>query len=126
MQLLSRDDYMIGSDAIPIGELPHPRAFGCFPRVVGRLRRRLGYPLERVVQRLTQNPAERFGLTDRGVLVEGKFADIVIFDADRIIDLSSFEDPRIHPAGIPYVLVNGEMAVDEENCTGALAGRPIP
>jgi N-acyl-D-amino-acid deacylase len=126
MQLLSRDDYMIGSDAIPIGELPHPRAFGCFPRVVGRLRRRLGYPLEQVVQRLTQNPAERFGLTDRGVLAEGKFADIVVFDDDRIIDLSGFEDPRIHPAGIPCVLVNGEIAVNEENCTGVLAGRPIP
>ena len=126
MQLLTRDDYMIGSDAIPIGEFHHPRAFGCFPRVVGRLRRRLGYPLEQVVQRLTQNPAERFGLTDRGVLAEGKFADVVVFDAERIIDLSSFEDPRIHPAGIPYVLINGEIAVDEESCTGVLAGRPIP
>ncbi len=126
MQLLSRDDYMIGSDAIPIGELPHPRAFGCFPRVVGRLRRRLGHPLEQVVQRLTQNPAERFGLTGLGVLTEGMFADICVFDAELIIDLSGFEDPRIHPAGIPYVLVNGEIAVDEENCTGALAGRPIP
>ena len=126
MSLLSRDDYMIGSDAIPIGEVCHPRAFGCFPRVVGRLRRRLGYPIEQVVQRLTQNPANRFGLTDRGVLAEGKFADIVVFDADRIIDQSSFEDPRVHPAGIPYVIVNGKIAVDHEEVTGVLAGKPIP
>ena len=73
-----------------------------------------------------QNPANRFGLTDRGVLAEGKFAAIVLFDADRIIDQSSFEDPRIHPAGIPYVVVNGKIAVDHEEVTGVLAGKSIP
>ncbi len=126
MRLLSRDDYMIGSDAIPLGDMCHPRAYGCFPRVVGRLRRRYDCPIEQVVQRLTQNPAERFGLTDRGVVAEGKFADIVVFDAQKITDQSTFEDPRVHPAGIPFVLVNGVVAVDQERCTGELAGVPIP
>ncbi len=126
MTLLARPDYMVGSDAIPVGGLPRPRAFGCFPRVVGRLRRRLGYPLEQVVQRVTQNPAERFGLKKRGVLKMGNFADIVVFDAERITDLSSFEDPKVHPAGIPFVLVNGKVAVDHERCTGALAGEAVP
>lgn len=126
MALLARPDYMIGSDAIPVGQLPHPRAYGCFPRVVGRLRRRYGYALEQVVQRVTQNPAERFGLTDRGVLKTGNFADIVVFDADRINDRSSFEDPKVFPEGIPHVVVNGKVAVDHERLTGVLAGEAVP
>lgn len=123
MALLDRPDYMIGSDAIPVGQLPHPRAYGCFPRVVGRLRRRYGYALEQVVQRVTQNPAERFGLEGRGTLADGNFADIVIFDADHITDRSSFEDPKVHPEGIPFVVVNGQVAVDHERVTGVLAGQ---
>ena len=126
MLLLSRPDYMIGSDAIPGGQLPHPRAFGCFPRVVGRLRRRYGYPLEQVIQRVTQNPADRFHLTGRGVLKPGNFADIVVFDADHIIDRSSFEDPSAFPEGIPFVVVNGRVAVDHERLTGVLAGEAVP
>ncbi|MBI4220996.1 MAG: D-aminoacylase [Chloroflexi bacterium] len=125
MQLMSRPDYMVGSDAIPLGSLCHPRAFGTFPRVVGRLRRRYGHRLEQVVQRVTQNPADRFSLKGRGVLKKGNFADVVVFDADRICDLSSFEDPRVHPAGIPFVIVNGKVAVDHERCTGALAGEAL-
>ena len=126
MTLLARSDYMVGSDSIPVGGLPHPRAYGCFPRVVGRLRRRYGYPLEQVVQRVTQGPAERFGLKKRGVLKRGNFADIVVFDADRIIDRSSFEDPKVHPEGVPFVIVNGRVAVDHERCTGVLAGEAVP
>ncbi len=126
MELLARPDYMIGSDAIPVGQLPHPRAYGCFPRVVGRLRRRFGYPLEQVIQRVTQNPAERFGLSGRGVLKEGNFADIVVFDADRVTDRSSFEDPAVFPEGIPHVVVNGQVVVDHERLTGVLAGEAVP
>jgi N-acyl-D-amino-acid deacylase len=125
MALLARPDYMIGSDSIPLGSVCHPRAFGTFPRVVGRLRRRHGYALEQVVQRVTQNPAERFQLKGRGVLKKGSFADVVVFDADRIVDLSSFEDPRVHPAGIPFVIVNGKVAVDHERCTGVMAGEAL-
>ncbi|MFW6174375.1 MAG: N-acyl-D-amino-acid deacylase family protein [Chloroflexota bacterium] len=133
MELLARPDYMVGSDAIPAAipfdyaeNLVHPRAYGCFARFVGRLRRRYGYPLEQVVQRVTQNPAERFKLKDRGVLAKGKFADIVVFGADRINDQSSFEDPAVHPSGIPYVLVNGQVAVDNERVTGVMAGEAVP
>lgn len=126
MSLLEREDYMIGSDSIPLGKFCHPRAYGTFPRVVGRLRRRYGYPLEQVVQRVTQNPALRFGLIGRGVVKEGNFADIVVFDSDEITDLSTFEDPRVYPAGVPYVLVNGKIAVDNGKCTGILAGEAIP
>ncbi len=126
MELISRPDYMVGSDAIPVGGMVHPRAYGCFPRILGRLRRRYGYPLEQVVQRMTQNPAKRFGLKKRGELRKGYFADLVVFDADKVTDQSTFEDPMVHPAGIPFVLVNGEVAVDHERCTGVLAGEAIP
>jgi N-acyl-D-amino-acid deacylase len=126
MTLLDRDDYMIGSDAIPHGRFPHPRAWGCFPRVVGRLRRRSGRPLEQVIQRVTQLPASRFALDGRGVIAPGAFADLVVFDEDGIVDLATFEDPRLPPAGIPYVVVNGQVAVESGQVTGVLAGRPVP
>jgi len=78
------------------------------------------------VQRMTQNPADRFGLTDRGVIRKGKFADLVIFDEKKVTDRSSFEDPTLHPEGVPYVIVNGEIAVENESVTGTLAGYAIP
>ena len=99
MKLISRPDYMVGSDAIPVGGMVHPRAYGCFPRFFGRLRRRHGYPLEQIIQRMTQNPARRFGLNKRGEIREGYFADLVLFDADNVIDRASFEDPFQHPGG---------------------------
>ena len=92
----------------------------------GRLRRRLGYSLEQVVNRVTGLPASRFGLTDRGVLREGAFADIVVFDADQIADLASFEDPTAPPVGIPHVLVNGTFVVRDGGLTGELPGRVVP
>jgi N-acyl-D-amino-acid deacylase len=125
MSLLDRPDYMVGSDAIPVGGLQHPRAWGTFPRIVGRLRRRHGYPVEQVVQRMTQNPARRFGLTERGEIREGFRADICIFDPEMINDLSSFEDPMMHPIGIPHVLVNGQLVVENSECTGIMSGEGI-
>ena len=124
--LLSRDDYMVGSDGIPFDEgIPHPRAYGTFPRIVGRLRRRTGVSLEHLVRGMTSLPAGRFGLTDRGIVEEGMFADLVVFNADTVIDTADFNDPRTPPAGIPYVVVNGQLAVDEGRPTGALAGRAL-
>ncbi|MBM3949026.1 MAG: amidohydrolase family protein [SAR202 cluster bacterium] len=128
MELLSRPDYMVGSDAIPVGNLCHPRAYGCFPRFLGRLRKQMPgiMSLETMVQRMTDNPARRFGLTKRGRVQKGYFADLAVFDADRIIDNATFDDPKQFPTGIPYVLVNGQVAVDNERCTGVLAGQAVP
>ncbi len=127
MDFLSRPDYMVGSDAIPIGRMPHPRAYGTFPRFLGRLRRQFGVmTLEQVVQRMTDNPARRFGLTRRGRVETGCFADLVVFDPERIIDNATYDDPTQPPSGIPHVLVNGRVAVDNERCTGVLAGRAVP
>lgn len=127
MEFLSRPDYMVGSDSIPIGSLPHPRAYGCFPRFLGRLRREYGLlGLEDTVQRMTENPARRFSLANRGVIKEGNFADIVVFDDEHIIDNATYDDPVQFPTGIPFVIVNGRVAVDHERCTGVLAGRAVP
>ena len=125
MELMQRPDYMVGSDAIPTGGQPHPRAYGCFPRIIGRLRRRHQISLALLVQRLTQNAADRFGLADRGVIQPGKFADIVVFDPDRVTDRATFEDPMQYPEGMPFVVVNGEVAVDHERVTGVLAGEAV-
>ena len=127
LELLSRPDYMVGSDSIHIGSMPHPRAYGCFPRFLGRLRRQFGVlTLEQMVQRMTDNPARRFGLKDRGRVQKGYFADVVAFDADRIIDNATYDDPKQFPTGIPFVLVNGQVAVDHERCTGVMAGQAVP
>ena len=127
VELLSRPDYMVGSDAIPVGGHPHPRAYGTFPRFLGRLRRQFELmTLEQMVQRMTDNAARRFGLTHRGLLREGYFADIVVFDAEHLIDTATYDDPHQFPVGIPYVLVNGQVAVDHERCTGVLAGQAVP
>ena len=127
VELLSRTDYMVGSDSIPIGSMPHPRAYGCFPRFLGRLRRQFDIlSLEQMVQRMTDNAARRFGLTRRGRIEEGWFGDIVVFDAEHIIDNATYDDPLQFPTGIPYVLVNGQVAVDRERCTGVMAGQAVP
>ena len=118
---------MVGSDSIHVGSVPHPRGHGCFPRFLGRLRREFGVlSLEQMVQRMTDHPARRFGLTHRGRIKEGYFADLVVFDPDHIIDNATFDDPIQYPTGIPYVLVNGRVAVDSERCTGVLAGYAVP
>ena len=127
VELLSRPDYMVGSDSIPLGSLPHPRAYGTFPRFLGRLRRQFDLlSLEQMVQRMTDNAARRFGLTHRGRVADGYYADLVVFDSERIIDNATYDDPRQFPTGVPYVLVNGQVAVDQERCTGVMAGQAVP
>jgi len=125
VELLLRDDYTIGSDGIPTGGMPHPRAWGAFARVVGPLRRRHDAPIEAIVHAISGRPARRFGLAGRGVIEAGAIADIVCFEAERVHDLATYDDPKVHPVGIPYVVVNGRVAVEDERCTGELAGRAV-
>ena len=127
LELLARPDYMVCSDITPAGSLPHPRCYGAFPRFLGRLRREFGVlSLETMVQRMTDNPARRFGLVKRGRIERGYYADIVVFDPESVIDTATYDDPRRYPVGIPFVLVNGQVAVDHERCTGVLAGQAVP
>lgn len=125
--LLSRPDAMACSDITSLGSMCHPRSFGAYPRFLGRLRRDSGsLSLEAMVNRMTDAPARRFGIADRGRLAAGWRADITVFDAARIIDTATYDDPRQAPAGIPYVLVNGRIAVDGDRLTGVLAGEAVP
>ena len=104
--------------------MPHPRLFGTFPRVLARYvrdRRVLG--LADAIRRMTSLPSDRFGLTDRGRLAAGAFADLVLFDPATVQDLATFDEPKHEPVGIRMVVVNGEVAVDEGRHCGARAGR---
>jgi len=127
MTLLARDDYMVCSDITPAGNMPHPRCFGAFPRFLGRLRREIGtLSLEAMIHRMTDRPARRFGLTRRGRIEKGWFADLVVFDEAKVNDTATYREPKQFPTGIPYVLVNGAIAVDKECCTGIYAGQAVP
>jgi N-acyl-D-aspartate/D-glutamate deacylase len=74
---------------------------------------------------MTSISAERFGLADRGVVREGAFADLVLFDAERVTDRATFADPHEYPEGIPYVLVNGSIVLDQGQHSGALPGQVL-
>jgi N-acyl-D-aspartate/D-glutamate deacylase len=79
--------------------------------------------LEQAIRKMTSMPAARIGCRNRGILSEGKYADIVIFDLNKIQDKATFTDPHQYPEGIDYVLVNGETVVDHGQITGKLPGR---
>ena len=118
---------MIGSDGIPTLEgKPHPRLYGTFARVLGHYARDLGlFPLEEAIHRMTAMSARKFGLTDRGEIRPGAYADLVLFDPVHIIDRGTFEDPNQYPDGIARVFVNGVEAVRDGEHTGARAGRAL-
>jgi N-acyl-D-amino-acid deacylase len=135
-RILSWDFVTIGSDSgvRAVGGVlrrgqPHPRTFGTFARFLRRYSalsgRRGAMPLARAVRKATGLAAERFGLADRGRIEPGLAADLVVFDPDRIEDRATFEEPFRYSAGIRHVLVNGEPAVEDEETTGALAGRVL-
>jgi N-acyl-D-amino-acid deacylase len=124
---------VVGSDASaisPLGVLgqskTHPRTYGTFPRVLGHyVREEKVLSLAEAVRKMTYNTAERFGLTDRGVIREGAWADLVLFDADVVIDKASFLDPHRYPEGMAYVFVNGEIVIENGQHTGALPGKVL-
>src|SRR5436309_15169537 len=93
----------------------HPREYGTFPRALALVRDQGLMPLPMVVRTMTSLPSDRFGLRDRGRLAEGAFADLVLFDADRVRDLATYEMPHRFPEGITCVVVNGTVAWAEGN-----------
>ena len=113
------------SDGIATGR-PHPRLYGTFPRVLGRyVRVERVLELEEAIRKMTSLPAQRLGIADRGVLQVGMFADVVIFDAEKVIDNATYENPFQFPTGIEYVIVNGQIVVKRAEHTGALPGAVI-
>jgi N-acyl-D-aspartate/D-glutamate deacylase len=111
---LAHADMMVGSDGIPdLRGKPHPRLFGTFPRVLGRYGRERGVlALPEAVRRMTALSAETFGLTERGQVREGFWADLVLFDPETVIDGASYDEPQTEPEGIRLVVVNGAVAYD--------------
>jgi N-acyl-D-amino-acid deacylase len=104
----------------------HPRAFGSMPRFLGHyVRDEQLLPLEQAVRKITSLPAQRERLRDRGLLKDGFFADITIFDPATIIDKATYETPTQISQGIKYVFVNGELEYEEGGLTGAMAGRAL-
>ena len=116
---------MVGSDGLPNPEgRPHPRLYGTFPRVLGEYGRKRGlFSVETAVAKMSRLPCERFGLHGRGRVEEGFFADLVLFDPQLIEDRATYSDPKQAPVGIDLVLVNGAVAAEAGNATGARAGR---
>jgi N-acyl-D-aspartate/D-glutamate deacylase len=124
----------IGSDAgaalAPGGQDPtgltHPRAYGNFPRVIARYVRERGVlTLEQAVRKMTSWPATRMRLADRGAIREGCWADVVVFDYEALQDRATYDQPVLSPAGIDYVLVNGQVVIDHDRHTGARPGRVL-
>jgi N-acyl-D-amino-acid deacylase len=120
---------MFASDAtirVPGRGMPHPRGYGTNARVLSKyVREEKVLSLEEAIRRMTSLPAQKFQLKDRGILKEGMAADIVIFDADKVKDLSTFADPHHYSTGFVFVLVNGKLTVDNGVHTGVRNGRAL-
>jgi N-acyl-D-amino-acid deacylase len=142
LELMSEEDIrrimqarytMIGTDAWgvnPSGVLghgkPHPRYYGTYPRILGKyVREEAVLTLEDALRRMTSFPAQRLGLRDRGLLREGMWADVVIFDPESVIDKATYLEPHRFPEGILHVLVNGRIVVENETQTSELPGKVL-
>ncbi|HXL03278.1 MAG TPA: D-aminoacylase [Bacillota bacterium] len=123
----------IGTDAssmAPYGVLgmgkPHPRAYGTFPRVLGKYVRDMGaLRLEEAVRKMTSLPAGRLGILDRGLICPGTVADLVAFDPDTVEDIATYTDPHRYPLGIMWVIVSGTPVVEQGEHTGLLPGKVL-
>jgi N-acyl-D-amino-acid deacylase len=125
-RVLAFPQTMIGSDGMPHDTSPHPRLWGAFPRVLGHYCRDVGlFPLEQAVHKMTGLTARHFRLPGRGVLCEGAFADITVFDAGRIADRATWEAPTLRAEGIDAVIVNGRPAWRDGESLGVRSGRVV-
>jgi N-acyl-D-amino-acid deacylase len=115
---------MVCTDGIVLGK-PHPRAYGTFPRILGRYVKEGVIRLEDAIRKMTSLPAQTLGIRDRGLLKPGMHADITIFDPDKVIDKGTYQDPIQFPEGIEYVIVNGFITVENGVHTGRRAGKVL-
>ncbi len=120
---IASDGSSLSTEGLLAAGHPHPRNYGTFPRILGHyVRDEKVLTLEDAVRRMTSLSAQRLGLKDRGLLREGYWADVVVFDPNRIIDRATFSSPKQYPDGINYVLVNGHVVIDRGNHTGERPG----
>ncbi len=133
VKALAHPHVMIGSDSIgltagpgPHAGTPHPRMYGTFPRVLGLyVREQELLSWETAVSKMTGMPAAKLRLRNRGLICPNYFADLAIFDPARVKDEATFQDPHRHPTGIPYVVVNGQVVVDQGRMHALPAGRVL-
>lgn len=128
--IMKNPQVMFGSDSSVREEnpavLPHPRGLGTFPRILGvYCREKNLFALEEAVRRMTSLPAETFGLKNRGLLKENNWADLVIFDRNKISDTATFEKPFSLPVGVEYVIVNGSIVLDHHQFSKSFPGVPL-
>lgn len=117
---------VVGSDGLPHDTKPHPRLWGTFPRVLGHYARDVGlFTLEQAIHKMTGQTAREFGMTGRGIIAEGNYADLTLFDPAEIIDAADFENPTQASPGILLVVVNGAIAWRDGAHTGARTGRAL-
>jgi len=119
-----------GSAIAPYGLLhkgkPHPRLYGTFPRVLGKyIREEKILSLPEMLKKITSLPALKYGFLRRGVLKQEYYADVVIFDRDKVIDKATWTDPHQYPTGIEYVIVNGKVVIERGEHSGSLPGRVL-
>lgn len=125
IQLLQRPEQNVCTDGLLAGK-PHPRVYGAFPKVLARyVREKPVLTLEQAVYKMTFKSAQVFGLTDRGVLVPGKAADIVVFDAKTILDQGTYTKPEQYAEGIQYVIVNGHVLLENGRLYKQTAGKVL-
>ena len=124
--ILQHPAHVVGSDAILVGDLPHPRGWGAHVRFLSHYGRDLGLlTWEEGVRHMTSSPAQRLGFLDRGILRPGYMADFVVFDPTTLRDTATYEDPRSYPLGVSHVAVNGQLVVESGQPTGATPGRSL-
>jgi len=123
-RILRHPATMIGSDGLPNDPRPHPRLWGTFPRVLGWYSREEGlFSLHEAVHKMTGMPAARFGLAGRGLIRAGNFADVVLFDAEKIRDTATYDDPARPAEGIRRVWVNGVLSYVDGAASGRRGGK---
>jgi len=123
---IDNDSQGTSPEGLLAGEHPHPRAYGTFPRILRKyVREEHALTLPDAIRKFTALPAQRMRLTDRGVLKKGMWADVVIFDPEKVTDKATFEEPNQLSVGMDYVLVNGVPVIAEGKMTGKLPGKVL-
>jgi dihydroorotase/N-acyl-D-amino-acid deacylase len=123
---INNDSQGTAPDGLLGKEHPHPRAYGTFPRILRKyVREEHVLTLEDAIRKFTSLPAQRMRLGDRGVIKQGLWADLVVFDPNTVRDLATFEDPNQLSVGMVHVLVNGVPVIAEGRMTDALPGKVL-
>lgn len=133
IELLAKKNYSaVASDGVGYAgnyrtktDLPHPRSFGAFPRILRLVKEKGLLSWEEAIYKMSGLPAKILGISDRGIIAEGAYADVVIFDSEIITDQANYNNPYQFPLGIEYVLINGSIVFKENSLTGVLTGRVL-